>query len=245
MIKNRLTYLLTFSIFLGGLNVNAFKNGLLKDNPKSVLEKIKANYDDLSSLSLNFNYKLYKGFESDSITQEYTSEFCRIEDFSYRKIGNIELMSNSDYSVNVNHEERTIILSNPSKVELMDANIETSLRYCSDIKIVEQDEGLAISLIIGAKTDIPYSVIQLKVDKNFWIQEVVMLYSSQLNFSDDYFTKDMAYPKLVVSYGKLKKKYKDSDNLLSSERYLEITDDLIKPSAWLTGYKILDLRTQN
>lgn len=82
------------------------------------------------------------------------------------------------------------------------------------------------------------------MDKKFWISEITFYYAIQMDFSDSYFTKELDYPKMVVTYSKLKKRWKDKSELLDTGRFLSFSADGIAPTQLYKNYQILDVRTQ-
>src|SRR5688572_22248800 len=98
------------------------------------LEKVRANYEELNSLDVSMRYELYKGHTSNVIEESYDAFYARMQDESYRKIDETELINNKDYSLQINHREKVIVVSAPSRNELFDADIKTSLEFCQDVK---------------------------------------------------------------------------------------------------------------
>ena len=235
--------LFLFGNSFDGFGGQSLANGNEKKlSAKQYLEKVKANYNGLESLEIEMNYQLYKGFESTVIEQAYNSIFFRSGENSYRKIDQIEFISNSELSLQINHGEKVIMISNPSNISAFVTDLESSLKLCRDVQVRKKEQTTLITMIIREKTDLPYSRLDLLIDANFWIQEITLFYSSEINFSESYFQQDMAYPKLVVSYQMFKDKWKDKEGLLITENYVTANENSYTASKRFADYKILDYR---
>lgn len=212
---------------------------------KQFLKNIRNNYDQLKAVDLEIGYQLYKGHTGTNLVEEYSSVYKRLNNQSYRKIGNTELINTTNQSLNINHENKQIILSKPSQTELLEVNIKETLKWCKDIKITEKNGEKSLHLILKSRTDIPYSSILVKVDKNFWIENLTFYYAVKMDFSSSYFAPDLAYPKMVVTYGKLKKKWKDKEKLLNTDRFIDQTAGELKLKEMYQNYQLIDLRPTN
>lgn len=205
------------------------------------LERVRANYDDLNSLSIEMKYDLYKGHKGNQLTESYTSFYGRSGKDSYRKIGSVEFINNDDYAIQVNHQDKMILVSDPSKNELFDPSLEDALRFCSSVNIESNSTGQLIHLIIKQKVDLPFSRLEIQVDKKLFVTSIVFYYSTQMNFSGNYQNPQMDFPRLEVTYENLSRKWKDTDQKLESSGYLKIQDRNILPADLLSGYNVLNL----
>lgn len=227
-----------FLLFIGLLSFQGFSI-----SAKSFLSKMTANYSKLNSLEINLDYRLYKGFDGTEVIEHYQSRYCRsIEGNTYRKIDNVELISTKNYSLKLDHEEKEAVLSKPTALSLIDVDIKETLKRCADVRIKEVDKGFIVQLIIQAKQDIPYAFIALETDGDYWIDKVTFYYSTQANFSGNYFDQDIDYPRLEVQYGKVKKDWADEENLLSIANYLDVSQPEAKMQGIYRDYTLFDLR---
>jgi len=208
---------------------------------KEFLKKVRANYEDLNSLELLMSYRLYKGHESNEVRESYGALFCRDGEQSYRKIDQTEFINTKDYSIKISHSEKMIVVSQASKMDAFDVDIETSLKWCENVLVADKGEFNEISLIIKDRTDLPFSKINVVVDKKFWIREMTLFYSTQMNFSSSYTNKEMDFPKIFIGYYDLKKKWNDKDGLLNMDNYILVEEKKILPATRLSGYTILNL----
>jgi outer membrane lipoprotein-sorting protein len=205
------------------------------------LEQIRANYSELNSLSVQMRYDLYKGHKGTELTESYTSFYARDGKKSYRKINTVEIINNEEYTIQINHTDHLITLAEPSKNELFDSNLEASLAFCNNVIVESNANGQLIQLIIKPNVDLPFSRLEIQVDKKLFVSSIVFYYSTQMDFSGDYQNPKLDLPRLVVTYENLSKRWKDNDHLLETSSYLSTQENTIKPSDPLSGYNLLNL----
>ncbi len=215
---------------------------ILAISGKEFLSKIRSNYESLNSLNLEINYRLFKGLKGEDLREEYQSIYARIGKESYRKIGQTELINTNEFNLNINRETKQIIVTATSTHEFLDLSIDETLKWCKDIVVSKFNDKNEIRLILKDKTDIPYSSIYVKVDDKFWIEEITFLYSVQVDFSETFFDKKMDYPRLTVTYQKIKKGWKDKENLLESSNYICSNCDPLSGLGLYADFEIIDLR---
>lgn len=205
------------------------------------LKKVRANYEDLSSLQLTMRYELFKEQNSTKVHEQYESFYGRNGNETYRKIHTSEIINNKDYSLQINHDEKIIVVSSASKNDFFTSDIKTSLSFCKETLVTTSGDFHIITMILKSKIDLPYSKFVVVVDKKYFIQEMIFFYSIEMDFSKSYLTKDLHRPKLVVKYTDLSKRWKDDDGLLKTDRYLRIDNSKIFPADAYADYSILNL----
>jgi len=233
-----------FGIVLAGLMASGFVAPLSLSamTGTAYMKNIRANYEELNNFQVQIAYTLYKGHDGDEVIESYTSSYAKSDELVYRSIGGTEYINGENYFLNVNHAQQVIIISDKSNLELLEGDLNTSLEMCRDVVVNTGTENDVITLFIKNETDLPYSRIELKVNKKFWIQEIVFYYAGKQNFSGSYFKTDMAQPKLVVTYGEMKKRWQDKDGLADVSRFVVLDDDKTELASVYEHYKLMDLR---
>ncbi len=210
---------------------------------KDYLEKINRNYANLKAFELQMSYQLYKGYSGNEVLQTYSGNYIKNEVKAYRKIKSTEFIHFNKITLQVNHDEKLVILDNRLDAEFMEIDLKSALKQCQDIKLLKKEKGVLVTLVLKNETDIPYSKVSLLVDNSYWIKEMTFYYAAQMNFGT-YQNKDMAYPKLRIQYEQFKKGTKKLDDL-------EISNfiDLGASKPALVGdyatYKLIDARKNN
>lgn len=218
-----------------------FSTSAFSGKGEKILKEVRANYEDLRSLELTLEYTLYKGYESENIEQQYLGDFRRNGSNSYRRIHNTEFISNKDYLIKVNHDQKMIAVSSPPEETALNGDLKKSLKWCKDVQVRTKGDNSVLSLVLKSQSDIPYSVVDIEIDKKFWIQQVTFYYSRLMDFSESYTSKDLHLPKLVVKYNKLKKKWKDKDGVCETGNYISEYNGKIHPVEKFNDYRILNL----
>ena len=231
--------------FISILFIIVISSTVFADSGKSVLKKIRANYENIESLELFMHYELYKGHKSNTIVTEYNAVYNRIGKDSYRKIQDAEVINSNTEGLNltINHNQRAILVGNSTNYSAIDFDVKSTLKHCKDIQIRSNNKNTIITLVLKDKTDIPYVKVEFEINKKYYVQNIIFYYSTQLNFSETYFKQDFDFPKLKITYNALKKKWKDKTGLLSVENYVKINDDnKIVGIGKQKNYEIIDLR---
>ena len=206
------------------------------------LKLIRANYLSLKAISYSLDYTLYKGYTGKEVVEEYTSFFGKQKNSEYRIINGVELININKISLSINHNRKTITVSDYKAIKPMDFDLEKTLQFCEKIEVEIIKQGFIVSLILRDKTDIPFNKLTLRLDKKYWIKTIEMFYTSKINFSDSYFEKDLDYPRLSIAYKEIDKNWKDKEGLLELDKYLSVVGSKLKLSKKLENYTLLDIR---
>lgn len=216
------------------------------ESGKSFLKKVRANYENIESLQLYTHYMLYKGYYSDSVQSEYNGVYYKFNKDYYRKIQNTEIINSVSHNIliKINHDQKAILISDPVDYSAVDFDIKKTFKQCKDILVKEKGNNNVVTLLIKDETDIPYSKIEIEINKSYYIKEIALFYSTKMNFSGSVFKQDFQFPKLVIKYNDFKKKWKDKTGLLNTENYINFSAD----SSQITGvnnqlnYQLIDVR---
>ncbi len=215
------------------------------DNGQDYLELVRNNYLNLKSASVQLDYTLYKGYTNDSVVQAYSSQYRKVNGNTYRQIGGTELINSGDVSLKIDHNQKTMIVSDYTSINYLDFDIEQTLAYCKTVKVTPLGKKNKVVMILKDQSDIPFNKIELELDKNLWISEITMYYSNQINFATSYFDQELDFPKLVVSYHQIDRKWKDKEGILQLENYIISQKNNLQPAQPLQDYQLIDIRKSN
>ena len=232
--------ILLVAVMLGsfGVNVHAQKEA-------DMFKKIQANYEQLNSYSLSMNYELFKGWNGTEAIESYQGQLHCHGQSSVRKIQNSSFINCEEFYLSVDHENRMMVLSDPAQNEVLDKDLKKSLKFCRDVVINQLENGQTkIRLILKSTIDVPYSAVDIQIDKDYWLQEMTLYYSNQIDFSPTYFQPDLDRPKLKIVYDECKKNWKDKEGLLDVSKYLSIQSNEIVAGSGYEDYEIIDLRSK-
>lgn len=206
------------------------------------LKLVRENYLHLNNMSAQLDYALYKGVNGTIPLQSYTSEYRKSGQAQYRKIDQVELLTIDSLSLNINHTDKTVTLSKHEPISYFEFDLKASLKFCKNVNVKVNESSYTVSLILKEATDIPISKIEFQIDKKYWIEQTTIFYSNQINFSDSYFETDMDFPKLVVNYHPIDKKWKDKADILKLKTYLAFKNEEPILNSSYSSYELIDGR---
>lgn len=210
---------------------------------KEALRNIRANYDELSSFEIFFEYSLFKGHQGEDIRERYQTRFVSDGENSYRNLGENEFIATSEMTATIDHETREIYLSRPTTLDYSAIDYDATLEFCKDVKVIDLGKGRTkLQMIVSAGSNLPYSVVEMTIDKQFWIEDITLFYNSEINFSGSTFEPEMGLPRLKIDYQEVKKKWSDKEGLTELKNYFDYTDSGFVGVGKYTGYKIIDYR---
>ncbi|MCH2233784.1 MAG: hypothetical protein MK078_05980 [Crocinitomicaceae bacterium] len=235
-----------FKKFIILLVVSATSFSAVALSAKKVLEQVQENYANLNAFEADLTYQLFRGHDSEKVIESFNSLHCKNESGEYRKVSNTEFITVSSLgvSVQVNHNDRLILLSNPTNSDLVDASLKSSLSYCNDTYAVETKEGTDVTLLFNKMVQLPFSKVVVSLTKDNWISSLTLCYSSEQNFSKDFYHQDYDQVKMKITYDDFKTKYKDKESLIDVSKYLTIVDGNFQTTTLYQDYKLLDYRTR-
>ena len=211
---------------------------------KDFIKNLRENYDNLKSCEMQFTYKLFKGYGGKEVKEEYNSTFYKNEDGSYRTISDNIFISNSELNIKINNDFKEITLSDSKKLSPADFDIEDVLKFCQDTRILQKGNSKTLVIIFDKKANVEFNRIDIEVNEDYWMNKMVMYYNSPMNFANSHFKKDMAFPKLEITYNEIKKKWKDKNQVLQLDNYLDMTAEQPVGNGFYKDYKISDFRSK-
>ena len=218
---------------------------LASEDAYAYLAKVRSNYLNTKSFMVEMDYALYKGHQGDSLVENYESlYYSKSDKSSYRKIREVEIITEKNTELKINHAQKTIILSRSRDLSIFEVSLESSLKICENISIEIKGANRIVHLFMKQGQDIQYSKLSIEINPDFLVQSISIFYSNKINFSLDYFKPIMDYPKLVVTYENYKNKWKDSKELINIPKYVGISDTAVVAASPYQDYKIIDMRTK-
>jgi len=213
-------------------------------SPKNYLKRIKQNYDQLKKYELNLDYSLYKGYNGIEPLTTYNARYIKTPDKVYRKIQETEFIHFDNITLQINHAEKICVLSDYQTTEFLEFDLAATLKRCKSVSVSDSPQGYRIKLELKAdENTIPINRIELLIDKNFWVKETTIFYSTMANFGT-YFEKEMDFPKLKISYSKLKEKTNALDNVSLDQFLIESSKKVLLTDRYL-DYRLIDSRKRN
>lgn len=210
--------------------------------PKTWLQNIKNHYENLESFSIQINYELFKGHQSDIVNSQYSASIFRNGKKSLQKIADNEIFSDENNVVSINHREKAIVVTNPIAGGSVIPDVESTLNFCRDVQVKKSGDLVSLFLFIQPNTDLPFTKVDIVSDKNYNLHSITLYYAHQTNFSSSYFSPEYDYAKLKISYTEMKTNWHDKEGILFSGKYITEENGKIIPASEFSKYKLVDYR---
>ncbi|WP_027420966.1 LolA family protein [Crocinitomix catalasitica] len=217
--------------------------GFSAETPESFLNKVRQNYEGINSLELKMNYSLYKSHNSLDKYSFDQSVFLMYGTNTYRTVEDFELLTSDEFNLKIDNKEQRIFISNAVPAQILDYKIDVLLTFCEKLYVQDINGEKYIELLIKDEINLPFSKIKLIVTKDYLISQMTFYYSTKMDFSKDFFSKEESLPKLVVDYTYFKKGWRDKDNILSTANYINQSNQVIAGIGKYSNYEVIDLRS--
>jgi hypothetical protein len=210
---------------------------------KDVIEKMQLNYASNKTFSMNAKYILYKKHDSGNVFQEYSGFIGNGPEGMYQKIDQTELISTKEFSIQVSHSDQKVYYALPKKHEAI-ADVSTAIKKASSSTIVEKNGVYIIEFSFENKLNIDLSHVRLKIDvKTFLLKSIDIYYSTQTDFSKDFFTTDYAQSHLRIEYSNYKKQNTTEKAKYALSTYVSKNkSNIISLVGNYKDYELIDIR---
>lgn len=208
-------------LFLSLCSMMAMAPSATGQEVEAVLEGMQFFYQDHPSIYQEMSYQLFASHEASELHSTESGLLILGPDARYSKLASIESLSTKDYTLGVDHEEKTIMLSNNFSTLTLDpmASIQnySDQLYSASIKEVSANSNELIFKIMSGEVE-EAKIVYNKAD--FQIEKIMLNYrrAIQLEDAED---ADWVQPRLEIAYfntsfsGKEKERLK-LDNYVST-----------------------------
>jgi hypothetical protein len=228
------------AIFLSALLVSFGASAM---SVKELIGKMQKIYNDKSHMEYHCTYELFKDHKSTVVVESYPGFFYRDNAKVYQKIDETEFIYASDFFLQISNSEKLMGLSQPQKLINTPVDLDLALKNCSKTELEEKDGYYAITLIIKNSSDLPFSVVKMRIDKKkYFLERLDIYYSDMIDFSQEYTKKDEQRPHLKITFNepKLNPKQKKYFEL---EYYFSLSNSgIMKPLEKYSDYTLIDNR---
>lgn len=180
-------------IFISG---NSFGMGVTE-----LIQKMQQVYSDKSTFEYHCTYELFKGHKSDLVEESYKGYVYRNKSEVYQKIDETEFIYAKDFFLQISNSEKLLSLAQPQKLINTNVDLNIALKNCSKTQLEEKDGYYAVTLIIKNSSDLPFSVIKMRIDKKkYYLERLDIYYSDLTDFSTEYNKKDEDKSHLKITF---------------------------------------------
>lgn len=210
---------------------------------EEVLKKVQEK-NTSTNYKVNLKYQLYKGLKGTKLIEEFNGVLIKNKNNFYNKIHHTETVTTNKFYIKVNHDEKAIIFSEhkikPQKNIMFDFG--ELLKQFENPKISEQGKYWIIEMITKEFSQLPYSKISLKIDKeSYLVNKQVLILSRLTDFSKDTEIKnDFNLPKIEMVFEDYKEVTEIDLNVFDKNKYVLTKNNKIVTSQNLKNYDIIN-----
>lgn len=210
---------------------------------KDLISKMQKIYNDKSHIEYTCTYELFKGHKSDVVEESYKGFFYRNKSNVYQKIDETEFVYATDFFVQISHSEKMISLSQPQKLINTTVDLDLALKHCSKTEVEEKEGYYAVTLIIKNSSDLPFSVVKMRINKKkYFLERLDVYYSEALDFSQEYNKNDQDRPHLKITFAEPKLNPKTLNYFELDRYFLKNSSGILKLVEKYVGYTLVDNR---
>lgn len=197
------------SLFL----ILAFTTSTIDQEITEALDGIQKFYQNHPILYQEIDYQLFPNHDSRNIHSTEKGLLIIGPDGRYSKLASIESLTNMDFNIGIDHDDKTIMISNNFSNLSLDPleSIQTYLEQVSSASIQSispKSNALQFKMEYGevAETKIQYNT------RDFQIEKITLLYRREIQLEDAE-QADWATPRLEIVYSNTSFNGKENDRL--------------------------------
>lgn len=219
------------------------KNITFAIDSKEILKKMTQVYEQTQVYELHNRYELFKGHKSDLVVESYEGYLCKDKSNAYQKIDQTEMVMTSSFCLQISHAEKKMVLMKGQAFHNNEVDFEKAIKECKEIKSEEQGKYYMITLLIKNTSQLPFSVVKVKIRKSdYHIIQLDLYYAETQDFSKNPNKTDLDKPHMRVSYTKFDKKMNVDKSRFAFETYFKTINTMIKPIGSIAQYELIDNR---
>lgn len=210
---------------------------------KEVIAKMQKVYNKEAHLEYDCTYELFKGHKSVAVETSYTGYVYRNKTNVYQKIDQTEFVYSSDFFMQIDHEEKAVVLGLAQRSVNLDVDLNTALKECSELEIELKEGYYNITMSIKNTSSLPFSMVKMRINKTkYYLDRLDLYYSSVQDFSEDSNKTDNAQPHLRISFKEPKINPKPKNSYFTLATYFKTENKRLIPTGTVVGYLLIDNR---
>lgn len=216
---------------------------LFGQDAKEVLKKMQDAYNKHENLEYTCKYELFKGHQAEVPQTVYDGYMYKEKEEVYQRIDKAEMIYGKDFFLKVNNNEKAMVIEQQQTFQSMNSDLEKSLNECRSVELEEKGDYYAITMTLKSTSQIPYSVVKLKIEKKkYFLTQMDLYYTDAANFSEKEVTTDMAQPHLKISFNDTTFSPKGKSELLTMTKYLVKNNSQLELTQDYKEYELIDNR---
>lgn len=223
------------------LGIVSFSSVTFSMDVKTLLNKVQEKHK--GRLSSDIKYEIFKGHSSSVPSSSQIGFFVSRDGLAYQKINQSEFIYGKDFSLQISHREKIMVLSQASKLNYGNVDFALIEKESSSQKLEEKDGFYFITIILKATSVVPCSKIIYKINKKkYYLVQADFYYSVQEDFATKFNETDLHYPHLRISFSNIDITPNWNEELTNFSTYFSTVQNIIKPKGRLVNYRLIDQR---
>ncbi len=186
-----------------------------------LIHKMQQVYSDKATFEYHCTYELFKGHKSDEVVESYKGYVYRNKLEVYQKIDETEFVYAKDFFIQISNSEKLISLAQPQKLINTNVDLNLALKNCSKTQLEEKDGYYSVTLVIKNSSDLPFSVIKMRIDKKkYYLERLDIYYSDLIDFSNESNKKEEDRSHLKITFDAPKFNPTKSVNNFTLDKYI-------------------------
>lgn len=209
---------------------------------KQVLISYEKEFAKSRYMKYTTKYILYKGHKSEVQLESYSGKFMKNkENDVYIKANVNEVISNKQIHLTISNQEKVMFLEKAKPYSSGEFDISQILPYFRVEPVEKRNGDFFIKLTSTPASGLPYSRIELLVNKSFQLVKQVYYFSTAYNLSGNVNKPEYVYPRLEIQNSGFNFE-PIAESLFKTETYIDIKGKSV--TSKLKPYKIIDWRVR-
>lgn len=174
-----------FMIFLLGSCLSFYGQ---MPSASTTIQKVDTYYRSLMEFDLEMEYRMYKGYTGNHLTESYKGTIYKSKDATHIKILGSEIIQFPEKQITINKESRTLVYSSSSGAVLQNSPMEIStfLNYYNETGSIIKGNSIIHEMVLkDIQLQIPYNKVIIYVNKDtYQIEKQVLYFTSKVPFID-------------------------------------------------------------
>ena len=218
-------------------------NSLFGMNVTELIQRMQKIYNNKSTFEYHCNYELFKGHKSDVIEESYKGYVYRNKSEVFQMIDETEFVYAADFFLQISNSEKLISISRPQRLITTNVDLNVALKNCSKTQLEEKEGYYAVTLIIKNSSDLPFSVIKMRIDKKkFYLERLDIYYTDLIDFSKDSNKKDEDKSHLKITFDTPKFNPKEVDYFVLNRYITKSNSGILSLVDKYSTYQLIDNR---
>lgn len=209
--------------------------------------RMNKSYENIKGCKMNVKYTLYKSWTSNEILQTLNGEVkWKSASKTYYRIGTSETFRFNDYMMQVDNENKRILLfyvidDNMGKAQMVPSagGIDTLLKTCIKTEFTKETQNQS-SYILTFNKKHEYSKVKIVFNsKSYIINQLIFFYNTPVQVAEGAETVDYV-TRLQIDYQSISTKTKISDNELDYSKYIIYSKGKLELKKEFSDYTFID-----